>query len=62
MYRAAGKVLAGVEKKRGSLKSLAFSSPRGNGRTIYALAAETLKSNAAASEHAAFVINLLQIH
>ena len=44
MYWAAGKVLEGVEKKRGSLKSLAFSLPGGNGKKIYALAAETLKS------------------
>ena len=51
MYSAAGQVLEAVEQKRGSVKSLAFSLPGGNGKKIYALVAETLKSWPATSEH-----------
>ena len=45
MYAVAGKVLEDLEAKKGSLRALAFTSKhKKNGKQIYALVAETLKS------------------
>ena len=44
MYRLAARALEGLEKKKGSLKAIAFAVNREKGKKIYALAVETLKS------------------